>query len=266
MRFFSRAEWGAVAPRGNWTQVDRADGVKVHYEGTHVPPELAHDDQHGQCAGRVRAIQASHMADDDQKWIDIAYSAMVCPHGFVFEGRGVHHLNGANGNGALNRGHYAVCAMVGDSGLIEPTEAMLHGLRDAIEWLQRDGGAGPEVKGHKDGYATSCPGAALYTWVLAGAPRPGGTQAPPVPPVPVPAAPRFPGRLLRVASPMLHGDDVRDWQQRMAQRGWPIGVDGWFGPASARIARLFQLEKMIGADGIVGPETWAAAFRTDNIT
>ena len=65
---------------------------------------------------------------------------------------------------------------------------------------------------------------------------------------------------------MMHGDDVRDWQRRMAERGWPLEVDGWYGPASAEIARLFQLEKMIGADGVVGPVTWDAAFRTDNVT
>lgn len=263
MQFVTRTEWGAAAVRGDWAYVGATEGVKVHYEGTSVPADLVGADQHGRCAGRVRAIQASHMADTTQKWIDIAYSAVVCPHSYVFEGRGAHHVTGANGPG-LNVAHYAVCAMVGDSGLTEPTEAMLHGLRDAIEWLQRLGGAGPEIKGHRDGYATSCPGGPLYAWVQAGAPRPGA----PVPsvPAPRPAAPRFPGRLLRVGSPMMHGDDVRDWQRRMAERGWPLEVDGWYGPASAEIARLFQLEKMIGADGVVGPVTWDAAFRTDNVT
>jgi hypothetical protein len=74
----------------------------------------------------------------------------------------------------LNSGHYAVLGLVGSSGLTEPTPAMLHGIRDAIEWLRRDGDAGSEIKGHKDGYSTSCPGGPLYAWVKKGAPRPGG--------------------------------------------------------------------------------------------
>jgi hypothetical protein len=192
-------------------------------------------------------------------------TAVVCPHGHVFEGRGAHHQTGANGGASLNRDHYAVCAMVGDSGLTEPTEAMLHGLRDAVEWLQRDGGAGPEVKGHRDGYATSCPGGPLYAWVQRGAPRPGGRPAAPAPVAQQPAWPDWPGEYLRLQSPMLHGENVRRWQQRMRERGWPIDVDGWFGPASAEVARRFQEDCVthgwpLSTDGIVGPVTWKASW------
>ncbi|MEE8601911.1 peptidoglycan-binding protein [Euzebya tangerina] len=76
----------------------------------------------------------------------------------------------------------------------------------------------------------------------------------------------FPGRALRLEDPMLQGQDVRAWQQRMAERGWrgadgaPLAVDGFFGPDSQRAARLFQEEKGLTVDGIVGPATWAEAF------
>lgn len=190
MRFVPRDAWGAQPPERDWTWVDSTDGTKIHYEGTYVPADLAGADQHGRCAGRVRDIQASHMANTVEGYIDIAYTAVVCPHGFVFEGRGAHHETAANGNQPLNLGHYAVCAMVGDSGLTVPTTEQLGALRDAVEWLRFAGGAGGEILGHRDGYATDCPGEPLYAWVQAGAPRPvpgsgGGSTVPP-PPVPAP--------------------------------------------------------------------------------
>lgn len=182
MQLVTRAEWGAKPPTADWTYVSGTLGVKVHYEGTPVPSELPN--HHEWCAGRVRDIQASHMANTSEGYIDIAYSAVVCPHGYVFEGRGLHHKTAANGNGTLNQNHYAVCGMVGDSGLTQPTDAMLNGIRDAIEWFQNYGGAGDEIRGHRDGYPTDCPGEPLYHWVEAGAPRP----AIPAPvPTPVPA-------------------------------------------------------------------------------
>jgi hypothetical protein len=54
--------------------------------------------------------------------------------------------------------------------------------------------------------------------------------------------------------------DVRTWQQRMKDRGWAIGVDQHYGPASEDVCRKFQREKGIAVDGLVGPNTWAAAW------
>ncbi|MEV7123299.1 peptidoglycan recognition protein family protein [Kitasatospora griseola] len=82
----------------------------------------------------------------------------------------------------------------------------------------------------------------------------------PPPPQQPAAHPAWPGRYLRAQTPMLHGDDVRQWQQRMRDRGWRIDADGWYGPASAEVARAFQSEKGLGADGVVGPRTWDAAW------
>ncbi|MFJ8470094.1 N-acetylmuramoyl-L-alanine amidase [Streptomyces swartbergensis] len=65
--------------------------------------------------------------------------------------------------------------LLGSSGLTEPTDAMLSAIRDGIELLRKHG-AGDEIKGHRDGYATACPGDELYAWVKKGALRPEGTQ------------------------------------------------------------------------------------------
>ncbi|MEV8636506.1 peptidoglycan recognition family protein [Streptosporangium sp. NPDC051023] len=173
----TRAQWGAHAPRGSYGRLTSTRGVKVHYTGGHV--DLAILGDHSRCIAAVRGIQNGHM--DGNGWIDIGYSAVVCPHRKVFEGRGLHHLPAANGPG-LNSDHYAVLGLVGTSGVVMPTPNMLHGIRDAIEWLRAEGGAGAEIKGHRDGYSTDCPGEPLYAWVQAGAPRPATTTPPVEPP------------------------------------------------------------------------------------
>jgi len=59
--------------------------------------------------------------------------------------------------------------------------------------------------------------------------------------------------------------NVRTWQTQMAARGWTISADGMFGPASSNVARSFQAEKGLTADGLVGPQTWAASW-TEPVT
>lgn len=78
----------------------------------------------------------------------------------------------------------------------------------------------------------------------------------------------YPGRMLRyVPGQLLRYDRAAlQWQTRMRERGWSIQADGFYGADSASICRQFQQEKGLAADGIVGPATWAAAFRNDNVT
>ncbi|MFI6394260.1 peptidoglycan-binding protein [Nonomuraea sp. NPDC050540] len=178
----------------------------------------------------------------------------VCPHRKVFEGRGPHHLPAANGAG-LNAGHYAVLGLVGNAGLVQPPDTMLHGIIDAVEHLRAKGAAGREIKGHRDGFATDCPGEALYAWVRKGAPRPGASPPDPDPP----SAPPFPGRLLKYP-PVMSGQDVRTWQTQMKKRGWEIDADGAYGPASRDVCRRFQRNQGIADDGIVGQLTWRLAW------
>jgi hypothetical protein len=93
-----------------------------------------------------------------------------------------------------------------------------------------------------------------------------GGQAPstPSPQPPSPSAPAGP-------APTLHVDyfgidhnsthsDVGVWQAQMSARGWSIGVDSIFGPQSEDVARSFQSEKGLAADGLVGPDTWSASW------
>jgi N-acetyl-anhydromuramyl-L-alanine amidase AmpD len=72
-------------------------------------------------------------------------------------------------------------------------------------------------------------------------------------------APTFPGRFIG-QPPVMHGEDVRTWQTQMHKRGWSIVVDGTYGPPAEKICRAFQKEKQLGVDGIVGQDTWSAAW------
>lgn len=100
------------------------------------------------------------------------------------------------------------------------------------------------------------------------------TTPPPAPvptpaPAPLPSAPPFPGRNFharmdkrgRFVAAIRYGEAFKPWQRRMAARGWDIGAaDGVFGPKCYRVCRAFQAEKGLGVDGIVGGNTWAAAW------
>jgi len=89
-----------------------------------------------------------------------------------------------------------------------------------------------------------------------------------------PPFPVFPGRY-QSQPPIIRGDDVRQFQQRMLERGWKHGwtggewnkgrkvrfeVDGEYGPVTESIVRRFQQEKGLRVDGQVGPKTWMMAW------
>ncbi len=263
----TRKEWGARAPRGSYTAISWTKGVKVHYTGGRVDPGVVKD--HARCVTAVKAIQTMHM--DGNGWLDIAYSMVACPHRKVFVGRGPGPLTAANGPG-LNAGHYSVLALVGNAGLVEPPDGMLHGILDAIAYLREKGGAGKEIKGHRDGYATDCPGGPLYAWVKKGAPRPGGSGAPattkpepeqkPIEVVWDGDVPRFPGRVLKYTpgKAYMRGEDVKVWQAKLQRRGWDIDVDGLYGHESETVCKGYQRATKLVVSGQVDPTTWAMTW------
>lgn len=55
------------------------------------------------------------------------------------------------------------------------------------------------------------------------------------------------------------GVDVTQAQTLLTQRGYSPGpIDGNFGPQTKAAVQLFQSDRGLVIDGIVGPETWAA--------
>ncbi len=98
----------------------------------------------------------------------------------------------------------------------------------------------------------------LRAWLHEGMPKPGQ----PTPPSSGDGVPEWPGRLLayQPGQAMMRGHDVTVWQRQMHARGWRIDVDGVYEPRSAEVARLFQKEKGLPADGVVGRQTSEAAW------
>ncbi len=56
------------------------------------------------------------------------------------------------------------------------------------------------------------------------------------------------------------GEEIGIWEARMKERGWDIEVDRYFSKDDEKILRYFQAEKGLVVDGILGPNSWAAAW------
>lgn len=244
MRFVGRADWGAQYGRGPTNISPAAGGVAIHWEGPHMGSF-----DHNTCDDKVRGIERFHV--EENGWDGIAYTLVVCPHGTVFEGRGVGHRTAANGTNDSNDRFYAICALAGERD--EIPDAMVDGIAAGAAFLRAEG-AGPDVQPHSAFYDTACPGPILRRrttqgdFSRGGAGSGGGGKIPP-----------WRGVHLSYPPPTIH-PSVRVWQQRMRDRGWSIAVDGVYGPASRRTCIAFQREKGLPADGIVGPVTWAATW------
>lgn len=223
MKLVSRAAWGARSRSTSTNITPGNGGVTIHYVGaSHI------NDSHSACAGRVKGIQNHHI--DGNGWADIAYSLLVCQHGYVFVGRGLNRRTAANGTNSGNQNWYAVCALIGGSQ--QPSADMVQGIKDAVSYLRRSGGAASGVNGHRDHLSTSCPGNPLYAMVRNGTFGSGGSG----------------------------GGGTRsmfDIQRAVNGLGCtpPLDVDGADGPKTQAGVRWLQRLVGASADGAWGPET-----------
>lgn len=247
--FVPRSELGwpaSAAPEQLTTK-----GVKIHYVGSPVS-----NASHDECVAMVKSIRRQHLSNTAENYSDIAYNYLVCQHGYVFEGRGKRKRTGANGNQDLNKGHYAVCGLLGTSGDTEASAAMVEGVKWAVSQL-RSAGAGREIKGHRDGFATSCPGNSLYALVQSGGLEPDTT---PVPPKPSPVYAPFPGTgffYLGREHDLIFA--MGKALVRAGYKGYTVGPSRKFERGDIKAVAWFQRQQGwsgSGADGYPGPETW----------
>jgi hypothetical protein len=113
-------------------------------------------------------------------------------------------------------------------------------------------------------------GESVQTWLKSRGVKPAAKPAPkpvkPAPgkpaPKPKPAgikAPPYPGRVLKRNDRQAKPDGaVKQWQQRMRERGWTsIGpADGFAGRKFETVVKAWQKQCRLPADGQVGPKTW----------
>lgn len=157
VKLITRTEWGARAPR-SVSSIDPSFGTTCHWEGPHMGAF-----PHASCATKVQVIQDFHM--DTRGWVDIAYTGLVCPHGFVFQGRWLGRRTAANGTTDGNDSAYALCYLGGEGDGF--TEAGRVAMRAGLDWLDSHG-ASSGRNGHRDWKSTACPGDEIYRWVHGG--------------------------------------------------------------------------------------------------
>lgn len=151
MKIVSREQWGARPPRSSSSFV-RKGRVKLHWtvtclsERATANAEIAH----------MRGIQNHHM--DGNGWSDIAYNFVVFPSGRVYEGRGLNVRSAANGGSVTNYNHQATALVAGPT--CKATGSQLEATGEIVNAFYKK-----DVKGHRDGHSTTCPGDQIYAWV-----------------------------------------------------------------------------------------------------
>lgn len=229
----------------------RTKGVKVHYEGTKVP-KMAHS----QCASHWTSIRKSHLANKAEGYSDVAYNFAVCQHGALLEGRGTGRRTGANGNATLNADHDSIVVLVGTEYKAVSPEVVA-GLKEGISRL-RASGSGNDIKGHKDGFATACPGPALYELVRLGKLEP---TKKPVTAKPKPVYAPFPGAAFFKTGrnhPLITAMGKRLVSE--GYKGYKVGPGPKWSDADKKAYAWFQ--RKLGysgsdADGVPGATSWA---------
>lgn len=254
MKHVSRDEWGARPPSGAGNVlVSNVLGTGVHWYGGAVGGRVR---VHADCAGVVRQTQAHHMQGNG--WADIAYTDLVCPHGYIFEGRGRGAGSAAFGNSFHNARYYATCAIWGKGDGPAP-EPLLNGIAEAVA-LHREWGARSDVIGHRDAVRTECPGEELYGYVQAGrfdAPSPSPSRPIKSPPVKSFTQKGISVRVidLRKASNsrLVRGAGVKPMQRLLN-----VPADGMAGNQTRHALGVAQKRAGLPVDYMFGPATATA--------
>lgn len=147
-----RKAWGARPPKQR-QRITAIQGMVVHYSASGADEQ----DDHKNCAARVRGIQRYHMLTHG--WNDIAYSFLFCRHGYTFEGRGWGIRTAAQGTNPGNEHYHAFCFLGNDNVqrrdvTVDARRALVHLI---VESLHRYPD-GKRLRPHSQFTSTNCPG------------------------------------------------------------------------------------------------------------
>lgn len=165
VKLVTREQWGARKPKSRITFTPDKP-CTGHWNGPTVTVKGQKTWGHEYCSAIVRGIQNFHM--DGRNWADIAYNWLVCPHGYVYEGRGLRFRNGANGTYSGNKSSPAICFLAGEGNGF--TEAEKTGFVECTAYVAQHSSAPEGGMGHRDHKATACPGDVRYNWIRSGMP------------------------------------------------------------------------------------------------
>ncbi|MEU6710020.1 N-acetylmuramoyl-L-alanine amidase [Nonomuraea sp. NPDC046802] len=259
MQLVKRSEFGWGSSGASHANPRR--GLVIHYDGSRQG--LA-EKPHSACVTYWKNTRKFHMGVS-RRWADIGYSYGCCPHGYVFEGRGLNRIQAAQPGG--NADWYSCTLMSGPGET--PTVAQIDAVRELRAWLMDKGVAGA-VKGHRDFYSTDCPGSVLYAMVRDGtfAKRP--SEAPDQP------ATSWTENIVKdlpLLRPGVDNYDVKTARAALFARGYlpetvyaAAGLQAWlertkYDDEFAGLVKGFQRLKKLDQDSLIGKDTWSALLR-----
>ena len=164
-----RSQWAPDLP-WNWDACP--GGPEYTYVANAIVHHTVNSNNYGpdDAVGIMRGIWAYHV--QSLGYCDIAYNFLIDNYGVAYEGRlggvdqpvlGAHSLNWNTGSTGI--------AIVGTFSSVTPSNATLGTLEGLIRWKFKVHGVNPfevdyaHILGHRDTYATECPGQALYDYL-----------------------------------------------------------------------------------------------------
>lgn len=245
----SRKSWGAKPWNGDPADVPLSKrteffihydgGNPINYTGVKVP----------------QAIERSHLA---QGWAGVGYNFVVDQDGTIYEGRGW-TLQGAHCPEHNVSGIGVQIAIGGDQ---KPSDKALAAARALYDEACRKTGRALAKRGHKDGFATACPGVHLYAWVKDGMPAPKSAQ----PEKPKPSAPKPTSKIVTLNSAVKPGAthaQVKELQQLLVRAGYgPIkgAYTAFYGPETQKAVARFHDRNPAYRSGLHDPRIGPKGF------